>query len=302
MLKNLSSSQKTTISEWLPVFLGLAVLYIPTYFSLAGTIWASDEQGQGPIILGVALWFFWQKKELIHQAPYQPCTRSGSLLLLLSIGLYVIGRSQGILLFEVGTQITMVAGVLLLLRGVQALKYAWFPLFFLVFMIPLPRAVVDALTLPMKTAVSMSTDYILYSLDYPISRTGVILHIGQYKLLVADACAGLHTLFTLEALGLLYLHLVRHDSLFRNIFLAIAIVPISFSANTIRVCTLALITYHFGDEAGQGFLHGFAGMVLFMSALILIIAMDSLLQFIVNKTQAKAVKDAETKDSIEATQ
>ena len=96
---------------------------------------------------------------------------------------------------------------------------------------------------------------------------------------MADACAGLHTLFTLEALGLLYLNIIRHDSLFRNAALAILIVPISFTANVIRVIILTLITYHFGDEAGQGFLHGFAGMVLFLSALLLIIGVDSLLQW-----------------------
>ena len=95
---------------------------------------------------------------------------------------------------------------------------------------------------------------------YPIARTGVILQIGQYKLLVADACAGLHTLFTLEALGLLYLNVIQHDSLFRNVTLAILIIPISFTANVIRVMILTVITYHFGDEAGQGFLHGFAGI------------------------------------------
>ena len=46
----------------------------------------------------------------------------------------------------------------------------------------------------------------------------------------------------------------------------------------IRVTMLALITYYFGDATGQGFLHGFAGMVLFLSALLLIIAFDSLLR------------------------
>ncbi len=97
-------------------------------------------------------------------------------------------------------------------------------------------------------------------------------------LLVADACAGLHTLLTLEALGLLYLNLIRRDSAFRNITLAILIIPISFTANVIRVMALSLITYHFGDEAGQGFLHGFAGMVLFLSALLLIIGFDTMLQ------------------------
>lgn len=106
----------------------------------------------------------------------------------------------------------------------------------------------------------------------------MILQIGQYQLLVADACAGLQTLFTLESMGLLYLNLVRHGSLFRNIALAILIIPISFFANVIRVITLTLITYYLGDEAGQGFLHGFAGMVLFVSALLLIIGTDSLLR------------------------
>jgi exosortase/archaeosortase family protein len=96
-------------------------------------------------------------------------------------------------------------------------------------------------------------------------------------LLVADACAGLHTLLTLEALGLLYLNLVRRDSAFRNIGLACLIVPISFTANVVRVMALTLITFHFGDAAGQGFLHQFAGMVLFLSALLLIIGFDTAL-------------------------
>ena len=107
-------------------------------------------------------------------------------------------------------------------------------------------------------------------------------------LLVADACAGLHTLLTLEALGLLYLNLVRRDSAFRNITLALLIIPISFTANVIRVMTLSLITYHFGDAAGQGFLHGFAGMVLFLSALLLIFGFDSLLQRLQGNRRRKA--------------
>jgi exosortase/archaeosortase family protein len=82
----------------------------------------------------------------------------------------------------------------------------------------------------------------------------------------------------LEALGILYLNLVRHNSWFRNLALALLIVPISFTANIIRVMVLAVITYHLGDEAGQGFLHGFAGMVLFMSALSLTIFVDTLLR------------------------
>ncbi|MBE2257592.1 MAG: exosortase B, partial [Rhodobacteraceae bacterium] len=264
---------------WLPIIAGLAVLYVPTLIDLLSGIWSSDEQKHGPIVLAIACWLAWRKWPAMWQASdAQPTSAAGWPIFVFGLLLYAIGRSQDILLFEVGSLIWLLSAILLLTRGVAALKAQWFALFFMLFMIPLPGAIVDAVTLPMKMAVSYVAEHVLFWVGYPIARTGVILQIGQYKLLVADACAGLHTLFTLEALGLLYLNLVRHDSLFRNVALGILIVPISFTANVFRVMVLTLITYHFGDAAGQGFLHGFAGMVLFISALLMIIAVDSLLQ------------------------
>ena len=280
----LPEQTRPAIAEWLPAFLGLIALYIPTYLDLSRTLWATDDQRHGPIILAVALWFIWQKRQAIQALPAK-ASAIGWPVFVFGLLLYIVGRSQDILIFEVGSQIVVVSGLLFIMRGSAAVKTLWFPLLFLLFMVPLPGAVVDTLTLPMKMGVSWASEHILYALGYPISRTGVILQIGQYKLLVADACAGLHTLFTLEALGLLYLHIVRHESVFRNITLATFIVPISFTANTIRVITLTLITYYYGDEAGQGFLHGFAGMVLFVTALLLIISVDSLLQYILHRQQ-----------------
>jgi hypothetical protein len=52
------------------------------------------------------------------------------------------------------------------------------------------------------------------------------------------------------------------------------------------VVVLALITFHLGDEAGQGFLHGFAGMVLFLSALLLIMSLDGVLRWLSPKEAA----------------
>ena len=266
-------------TPWLLPALGLAAMYGPSFFDLLNGIWRTDEQGHGPIVLGISLWLLYRSWP---QAMAVPGDRPRPLvawpLLLLAAGFYALGRSQGILILEIGSLLWMLVGLLMLLRGPGALKTLWFPLFFMIFMIPLPGALVDALTQPMKLAVSYVAENILYRVGYPISRTGVILQIGQYQLLVADACAGLHTLFTLEALGLLYLNLVRHASVVRNVALAVLIVPISFCANVIRVMVLTLITFHFGDEAGQGFLHGFAGLVLFMAALLLITGADSLLR------------------------
>lgn len=264
---------------WLPVMLGLAVMYAPTLYNLFTTIWAQDEQMHGPIVLGISCWLLHRNWQAMCAATHGEKTSSwGWVPFTFGLLLYALGRSQDIGVFEVGSSIWILIGIALLALGPKALKAQWFALFFMLFMVPLPSAIVDVVTMPMKMAVSYAAEHVLFWVGYPIGRNGVILQIGQYMLLVADACAGLHTLLTLEALGLLYLNIVRRDSAIRNVGLALLIIPISFTANVIRVMALSLITYHFGDEAGQGFLHGFAGMVLFLSALLLIIGFDTALQ------------------------
>lgn len=255
-------------------------MYSLTFWDLFHGLWAGDQQGHGPIVLAISIWLLWQNRLELLSLLIKPKFIAGWTALLFGLLIYLVGRSQNILIFEVGSIVLIITGLLLLLSGYSAVKLMWFPIFFMIFMVPLPGVFVDALTQPMKVAVSYVAEFVLYHFGYPISRSGVILQIGQYQLLVADACAGLNTLFTLEALGLLYLNLVRHQSATRNILLAIFIVPISFTANVIRVMVLTLITYHFGDAAGQGFLHGFAGMVLFLAALALIIALDGLLRML----------------------
>ncbi|WP_157268366.1 exosortase B [Azohydromonas aeria] len=254
--------------------LGFALLYVPTFHDLSRTTWASDEQGHGPIILAISYWLAWRKRHEFLAAPVRPSVGAGALSLLLGLLLYAFGRSQSVIAFEVGSQIFVWLGVLLLLRGWAAVKVLWFPLFFLVFMAPLPGALVAALTTPLRAAVSSVAENVLYAVGYPVARTGAMLSIGQYQLFVADACAGLNTMFTLESLGLLYMNLMNYTRVARNVALAVCIVPISFLANVVRVMILVLVTYHFGDAAGQGFIHDFAGMVLFLVALVLMLAID----------------------------
>lgn len=266
--------------------LGFLALYLPTWWDLSSTIWANDEQGHGPIILCVSLWLLYQRRQALADLPPAPRPLLGWALLCVALLAYVLGRTQAIILLEVGSKILLLAGLLLMFKGNAALRIALFPLFFLIFMIPLPGPLVAAVTTPLKSAVSTVAEGILHALGYPIGRSGVILTVGPFQLLVADACAGLNSMFTLEALGLLYMNLMNYTSLTRNIALAILIIPISFAANVIRVMILVLVTYHFGDEAGQGFVHGFAGMVLFMVALVLILAVDKLLGLFFDRRQA----------------
>lgn len=257
--------------------LGFGLLYLPAWWTLSHTVWATDEQGHGPIILVLSFWLLYANRQALGDAPTQPVVWLAWPLLVFNLALYALGRSQDIIMFAVGSQIGVLVALVLLFKGWRGLRVVWFALFFMLFMVPLPEALVAAVTAPLKSAVSAVASSLLYAIGYPVGRSGVVMTVGPYQLLVADACAGLNSMFTLEALGMLYMNLMKYTNPTRNVVLALLLVPTAFVANIVRVMILVLVTYHFGDEAGQGFVHGFAGMVLFMVALGLMLVLDKVL-------------------------
>lgn len=256
---------------------GFAAMYLPTYWWAATTIWRTEDHAHGAIILAVVAWLFWRRRHAILQAAGRPAPLAGWISFALGVLLYLVGRSQDVSIFEIGSQIPVLAGTFLVLAGWPALRAAWFPLFYTIFMIPLPGVLVDAVTAPLKEWISILAENILYAAGYPIARSGVVLSIGQYQLLVADACSGLHSMYSLSALGILFMYLMARRSLAHNATMVASILPIAFTANVVRVMFLVLLTYHFGDEAGQGFLHGAAGVVLLVAALLCFFLLDRLL-------------------------
>lgn len=242
-------------------------------------LWAKDAHSHGPIMLAVALWLLITRWREFNDTA-GPAASSALAWPVFAVGsaCFVVGRALGIIYFEVFAFIPMMMGVVLLTGGARLLNKLKFPLFFLIFMVPIPAFVLEPFSQFIKLHISTAVTEILWFFGYPISHTGVVINIGPYQLLVADACAGMRTLFMLEAMGIFYLNVSRHSSALRNVTLGLLIIPISFTSNMIRVIFLALLTYHFGDEVGQGFLHGFAGAVLFLVGLGLITSLDALLR------------------------
>ncbi|BCL74670.1 hypothetical protein JHS3_04060 [Jeongeupia sp. HS-3] len=261
----------------LPLLLGVLLLYVPLYRELLAGTWQTEDQAHGPFIVLICVWLLGR---IVWNGPVPTSTpRPSSGLLLFGTGLllYVVSKSQDIQFLAVFSQFFVFAGLALALGGWRCLRVLAFPLFFLMFSAPLPGALVDALTGPLKHFISGIAEQMLYGAGLPVTRSGVILYVGQYQLLVADACAGLHSLFSLAALTCLYLYLQQYRSRWRNLVLLALAIPFAITANLIRVIILVLITYYLGDAAGQGFMHGLAGMVMFGSALLLILGTDGVL-------------------------
>jgi len=135
----------------------------------------------------------------------------------------------------------------------------------------------DGFTQPLKLLISNLVTTGLFDLGYPTSSNGVTIFVGEIELLVKDACSGLNSLYSLSAVGVIYTYMVRSQNHVRTGIMLAFIVPAAVLSNIFRVALLVLITYHFGEEAGQGFLHDFAGLLMFVVALSSFLILDSIL-------------------------
>jgi exosortase B len=275
---------------WWPVALGLLVLYLPTGYDMAHTVWNTEDQAHGPMVVCVSMWLLWNQRQALLDTNGEPRLLAGGALMVMGLLLYVLGRSQSVVLLELGSPIPVVGGIVLATRGVRAVRAMAFPLLFLIFSAPLPGVLLDALTGSLKQHVSVIAEQALYVAGYPVARNGVSIAIGQYQLLVADACSGLHSLFSLSAVGLLYVHLMAYRSRVHNGLLLASVLPIAFFANVIRVIVLVLVTYYFGEETAQGFIHGFAGLAMFVIALSALFLLDGLFRWFIAGFLGRALR------------
>ncbi|WP_148715339.1 exosortase [Chitinolyticbacter meiyuanensis] len=279
---------------------GLAVLVVaallvlvPTWLRLSDQLWHLEAYSHAPIILAIVAWICWRQRHALAQAwQSHRVQRWESVLaigiLVMATLFYIIGRSQNLPLFESVGHWFFFIGATLWLVGWPGVRALWFAYLLFLFAVPIPGFLIMAATGSLKALISSAVEQGLYAFGYPVARSGVVLTIGQYQLLVADACSGLNSLYSLAALGLVYVYLAAYPQRWRNGWLLAAILPVAVLANFIRVLALVLITYHYGDEAGQGFVHDFAGFFVFGVALVVLFLIDLLLGMIARRRPTQA--------------
>ena len=264
------------LDRW-PLVTGLCVLGVPVLVQLAEQAWTLETGVHGPLILATWLWLLYRgfDENRVLIAP----GRLGLALAVIVPALifFIATWAFDFISLYVAAAVVIVIAVLYLELGPAVSRAMWFPMAYGVFLIPPPGYAVDVVTLPIKTVISNVVTGVLSGVGYPIVRSGVSLYISQYQLLVEDACSGLQSLFSLMALGLFYVYLMHRSEWRYALVLALFIIPAAIFANFVRVMAIVLMTYYFGDETAQGFLHTSTGMLLFVVTLLSVFVLDRLL-------------------------
>ncbi|WP_245555006.1 exosortase A [Geopsychrobacter electrodiphilus] len=239
--------------------------------------WLNDPNySHGLLVPFISGYFVWQQRHKLEQLPPKPAN-SGLFLILFSLLVLFAGLAAQEFFTKRASFVLLLAGIVLFLFGWQWLKQLTLPLGFLFFMIPLPYIVYDAMAFPLKLFVAKFSVIALKLMGVVVVREGNIIMFPQTVLEVADACSGLRSLMSLLALGVA-LAIVSQPKISRRILLVLLTIPIAISTNMIRVIVTGLLAQHFGAAAAEGFFHEFAGMAVFVLAMVLLFAASGLIR------------------------
>ena len=245
-------------------------------YGIAGVSWSTEQGAHGPIVLAIAAWLFARRWPAMRAEAKPGSALLGGALLTAMLLAYMICRIVGSIVLESAAAYGALLATLYLFVGAKAMRQAWFPILYFLFVLPPPGSLVATATQPLRLEISAAAVSLLAWLGLPVAQSGLIIYIDQYALEVKAACGGLNSIISLSAIGLFYTY-VRHgaDLAYMAAF-SVVIVGMAVLANFVRVLLLVLITYYLGNDAAQGFLHQFAGMTMFVVALVGTMALDAL--------------------------
>jgi exosortase len=160
-------------------------------------------------------------------------------------------------------------GVVVLLGGWSALKWAWPAIAFLIFMFQLPYSVEIALGGYLQKIAAIASEFVLQTIGLPTYRDGVVLHVKEHTLEVARACSGLSMLLTFLALSVGMIFIVKRPW-FDRVLIVVASIPVAVVSNVIRISLTGVLYNVGGRELGDRVFHDFAGWLMMPIALLIL--------------------------------
>jgi exosortase len=133
-----------------------------------------------------------------------------------------------------------IVGSFIAVYGTKAFKRARFGLLFLVFTIPIPMFMLDAIVAALQHASAEAAAIVFNLSGFPYHRSGLVFEFSNVAVQVAEQCSGIRSSLALFILSIVtgYLFL---KSLSRRVALACAVFPITVVKNALRIMTMTLL-------------------------------------------------------------
>ncbi len=230
--------------------------------------WASPEYSHGyliPVVSAALFGLYWPR---LRQAKWVG-SWWGVALVAVALTVAIAGQLGTIYLLVQLAFVLALVGVALSFFGWSGLAVIWFPLVYLVFMIPLPDFLQVQLSAELQLIASSLGVAFVRLFDISVFLDGNIIDLGTYQLQVVEACSGLRYLFPLLSFGFLIAYFYR-GPLWQRAVIFVSTVPITILMNSFRIGVIGVLVEYYGIEMAEGFFHDFDGWVIFMACTVIL--------------------------------
>ncbi len=258
-----------SISSHLVFLAVFFALFILCYHATLGWMYVRasgvDSYYSHAFLIPIASAFLiWQKRDQL-KGLHPEISRLGLIIIVFAALLHISGTILYVFSVSGFSIFFLIIGAALFLFGKEITKAISFPLAYLVFMFPLPLAILAAVSFPMKMLAAKVGVAVVRLLGVSVLRQGFTLTIPAGQLVVGNPCSGIRSLIAFLALGAVLAYLQKASNT-RKIILFLLAIPIALLSNMCRVPLLILIAHLWGMKAASpaSFLHDASGMFVFV--------------------------------------
>lgn len=260
---------------WGTLLFAFFLIYFPVWKNLISNWSASEEYSHGFLIVPLALYITWLKKDVLIKLPASPSIW-GFFITSFSLILYILSSYAEISTLKSCSMVLLLGGSIVYLFGFRVFKEILFPWALLFFMIPIPQQIYSSLTMPLQLLVTKVSVLVSSVIGVPIYREGNVIHLPEKTLEVVNACSGLRSIIAVLTLSLVFGYFSLKSNTLRALLFIFGI-PAAIISNLIRVTSIVFAFYYFKFDLTSGTIHTIFGLVIFMIALIIIYLIQRIL-------------------------
>ena len=264
--------QSRTIVAAAAITLAVILVFWQVFVRLVDAWIVDGNYSHGFLIIPIALYFVWERREKLVAASRRP-SWLGLVVLAGGIGILLAGLWGSELFLSRVALLPVIAGIVLFLLGWNHLRILTFPIAFLLLMIPIPAIIFNQIAFPLQMFASRVGEWAISAVGIPVLREGNLLVLAHTTLEVAEACSGIRSLVSLITLGIVYGYFMDPRLWVRMLIVASA-VPVAILANGARVAGTGMAAHWIGKEAAEGFFHEFSGWIVFLFAFVMILILQ----------------------------
>ena len=253
-LYSLSQAQEHYSHIVLIPWVALYAFYLDRKVILASTEWSP---ALGLILIGLGAWSYWPTDATALASDHLP--------------------------MRAWAFVVMWWGVVIFCFGIRLCRQAWFGLLFLIFMVPLPAILLDAIVGFLQRSSAEATDILFSVLGVPIFRQGFVFSLSNFTIHVAEECSGIRSALSLLITAVVAGHFFLRSSWGKMGIVAI-VIPLAIIKNAFRIVGLALLANYIDPTfITNSLVHRSGGIPLFFVALVVLLSLVWLFRRLENK-------------------